>query len=316
MNSNNRELKPESREPKHPGLFSQRRAKDTLAAYLFLAPALVAFLLFFGLPILITVGLCFAKYDLITPMRFTGWENFHQFLGDPQNGTVFKNTFKFLLVLVPAHVVVGLLLALSVSRKISKGLKYLYRSAIYFPTVVTTASVAILWGYLYSTNFGALNYLLGLIGIPTVPWLSSVHWVIPTVMIFSLWKFVGNSFMFYFIGLQNVPESFYEAAEIDGANKMQVFWKVTLPMLSPTIFFVLIYNCLNVIQIFDEPYFLTKGGPGDASLTVVLHLFRKAFQSYEIGYASLYALALFVIGLVLTALQFGLQKKWVNYDYE
>jgi multiple sugar transport system permease protein len=296
------------------GYFGRKRALDNATALSFLAAPLLAFVLFFGLPILITVGLCLTQYDLISPLRFVGLDNVRRLLRDPQGLTVFKNTLKFLVFLVPAHVIMGLVLAMGVSRTVSKGLQYLYRSAVYFPTVVTTASVAILWGYLYSYNFGAINYLIGLIGIPKVPWLSSASWVIPTVVVFSLWKFVGNSFLFYFIGLQNVPQSYYEAAQIDGANGRQIFFRITLPLLSPTIFFVIVFNCLNSIQIFDEPYFLTKGGPGDASLTVVLHLYRMAFQSSQIGYASIYALALFLIALVLTLVQFNLQKRWVTYD--
>jgi len=296
-------------------LFAKRRAKDTVTALVFLAPSLVAYLSFFGLPILIMIAFCFSSYNLLSPPHFVGLNNFAKFFRDPESLTVFKNTLKFVAVLVPAHVVIGLLLALGVSRRISQALQYLYRSVIYFPVVVTTASVAILWTYLYSYDFGAINWMLGVLGIPKAPWLSSADWVIPTVTIFSLWKFVGNSFIFYFIGLQNVPQSYMEAAEIDGADKLRTFFYVTLPMISPTVFFVLVYNCLNAIQIFDEPYFLTKGGPGDASLTVALHLYRKAFQSYDVGYASLYAVGLFIAAFVLTILQFNLQRRWVNYDY-
>jgi multiple sugar transport system permease protein len=301
---------------KQTGFFSRKHTKDLISALLFLAPALILFTVFMGLPMLLTLFTCFTKYNIISPIEFVGWQNFRELPHDPQAAKVFWNTFKFILVLVPAHVIVGLLLALGVSRKISNKLKYLYRTAIYFPAIVTTASVAVLWGFLYNTQFGAINYFLGKIGIAPIRWISSAQWVIPAVLIFSLWKFVGNSFLFYFIGLQNIPESFYEAAAIDGANRWQTFLYVTLPMLSPTIFFVLTINLIGVPQIFDEPFLLTKGGPGDASRTIALHIYQKAFQEYDLGYASTFALALFAIVLVVTVIQFGLQKKWVNYDYD
>ncbi|MCP4403180.1 MAG: sugar ABC transporter permease [bacterium] len=302
---------------KKPRPFFRRKAvKDFISALFFLAPALISFMIFMGIPALLTFFICFTKYNIISPMEFVGVRNFLKVSQDPQALKVVGNTVKFILVLVPAHVIVGLLLALGVSRNISNKLKYLYRTAIYFPAITTTASVAVLWGFLYHTEFGAINYYFGQIGIQPIRWLSSYQWVIPSVLIFSLWKFVGNSFLFYFIGLQNIPDSLYEAAAIDGANKMQTFFHITLPMLSPTIFFVLTINLIGVPQIFDEPFLLTKGGPGDASRTIALHIYQKAFQEYNLGYASTFALALFVIVASVTVFQFAFQKKWVNYDYE
>jgi multiple sugar transport system permease protein len=297
-------------------LLSRRTVKDSIAAYLFLSPALFIFALFVGGPIVMTIFLGFTEYNIISPIKFIGLTNFKSVLHDHQALTVILNTFKFVIVLVPLHVVIGLLLALGVTRKIPAKLKYFYRTSIYFPTIVTTASVAIAWTFLLNKDFGVINYYLGKLGIEAIPWLASAIWTIPSIAMFSVWKFVGNSFMFYVIGLQNIPDSFYEAAQIDGANRFQVFFKITLPLLSPTIFFVITTTIIGAMQIFDEPFLITRGGPGDSSRTIALHIYQKAFQSYDMGYASAFALLLLIIVLVITIAQFTLQKKWVNYDYE
>jgi multiple sugar transport system permease protein len=297
-------------------LLNRKKVKDGIAAYLFLSPALFIFALFVGGPIVMTIFLGFTEYNILTPMKFIGITNFKNVLNNQQSITVILNTFKFVIVLVPLHVVIGLLLALGVTRKIPEKLKYFYRTSIYFPTIVTTASVAIAWTFLLNKDFGVINYYLGKLGIDAIPWLASATWTLPSIAMFSVWKFVGNSFMFYVIGLQNIPDSFYEAAQIDGANKFQAFFKITLPLLSPTIFFVITTTIIGAMQIFDEPFLITRGGPGDSSRTIAMHIYEKAFQSYDMGYASAFAIILLIIVLVITIAQFTLQKKWVNYDYE
>ena len=306
-----------SMQTKKISLQKKKKINDLIAGYLFLAPAIIIFILFVGGPILMTIGcLAFTKYDILSPMQFVGLENFKNVFKDPQSKTVIINTFKFVIVLVPLHIVIGLLLAVGVNRKISNKLKYFYRTSIYFPTIVTTASVAIAWVFFLNKDFGVINYFLNKIGIDSIAWLTNAAWTIPAIALFSVWKFVGNSFMFYLIGLQNIPDSFYEAAEIDGANKFQVFFKITLPLLSPTIFFVVTTTLIGCMQIFDEPFLITHGGPGDASRTIALEIYEKAFKYNDMGYASAFAAILFIIVLVITIAQFSFQKKWVNYDYE
>jgi multiple sugar transport system permease protein len=296
---------------------NHNKLMDTISGYLFISPALIAFILFIGGPVLLTVFFYdFTKYNIISPVKFDGFRNFIKIWKDPEVATVFLNTFKFVIILVPLHVVVGLLLALGVSRKIATPMKYFCRTAIYFPVVVTTASVTVVWAYLFNFDFGVVNYFLNIIGIQSIPWLKSANWSYVTVAIFSLWKFVGNSFIFYLIGLQNIPDTYLEAAEIDGANRLTSFFKIKLPLLTPTIFFVLTIQLIGCFQIFDEPYLLTQGGPGDSTKTIALQIYQQAFRSYDMGYASAFAAILFVIILGITAIQFGLQKKWVTYDYE
>jgi multiple sugar transport system permease protein len=286
--------------------------REAVSAYLFLSPALLAFLLFVGIPIIYSFFLMFQSYDIITPPRFIGLTNIKHFFSDTNLLTIYMNTFKFAVVLVPLHVIIGLALAYFVTR-VSKKLQYTFRTIIYFPTIVTTASVAIAWAYMYNTDLGAINYFLGKFGV-TIPWLTSSKWSIPAIAIFSLWKFVGIAFLYYFVGLQGIPRTLHEAAEIDGANARQTFFRITLPLLTPTLFFVIVTTIIGSIQIFDEPFLITNGGPGNSSRTVSLYIYEQAFQSYKMGYASTIAVSLFLIVLVITLIQFSLSKRWIHYE--
>ena len=294
----------------------RRAVKDTFAGYLFLLPALVIFAVFVAEPLIASFYYSFTRYDIINPAQFIGLDNFRQFMQDERLRLIYWNTLKFVVILVPLHMTVGLLLAFAVHSVVSLKWKYVYRTVIYFPVLVTTAAVAVAWQYLYDTSFGVMNYLLSLFGLQPIPWLNDPYWVYMAVVIFSLWKFVGNPFLYYFIGLQNIPQHLYEAAQIDGANRLQSFFRITLPLMTPTIFFVLVITLIGAIQIFDEPYLITGGGPGDASRTINLYIYEIAFQKHAMGYACTVALSLFVVIMSLTILQFRLGNKWVIYDRE
>lgn len=292
----------------------RKSRKDHIAAYLFLAPALISFVLFIGIPVILSGVLSFFDYNLITTPEFIGLDNIRKMLNDKGLLNSFLNTFKFLLILCPIHCGLGMILAFLVYR--TSRFQYFFKSAIYFPTIVTTASVAIAWGYLFSTDTGAINYFVRLLGGTNIPWLTNRVVVYVTIALFSFWKFIGTTFLYYFIGMQNIPNGYYEAAEIDGANILQRFRYITLPLLSPTIFFVIITNVVSVFQIFDEPYLLTNGGPGSATKTIALEIYETAFQDMNIGYGGTISFVLFLIILVITIIQFVGQNKWVVYDYE
>ena len=191
-----------------------------------------------------------------------------------------------------------------------------YRSILYFPTVVTTASVAIVWGYMFGTDTGVINYFVRQMGGSNVPWLTDKVMVYVTIAVFSFWKFIGTTFLYYFIGLQNIPDGYYEAAKIDGANTFQIFRKITLPLLSPTMFFVIVTNIIGVFQIFEEPFIITNGGPGTATKTVSFYIYEIAFKQVRTGYGCLVAFSIFLVILAVTIIQFAGQKRWVTYDYE
>lgn len=296
--------------------FQKRKKTDNLAGYLFLLPALVAFVLFIGGPMLLSLALSFFDYNLIQPLEFVGLKNLKRFIADPQVKIAFLNTLKFLVILVPIHCILGLLLAFAVSRVRSVRMRSVYRGVIYFPTIVTTSSVAIVWVYMFGTDRGVINYFLRQLGGSNVPWLTDKNVVYLTIALFSFWKFIGTAFLYYFIGLQNIPDVYYEAARIDGAGTRQIFSRITLPLLSPTMFFVVVTNMIGVFQIFDEPFIITGGGPGTATKTMSLYIYQIAFQQMKTGYGCTLAFSVFLVILLMTVLQFGGQKKWVTYDYE
>ncbi len=297
-------------------VFQKKKRADNIAGYLFLLPAIVTFLLFIGGPMILSLGLSFFDYNLIQPPEFTGLKNLRKFLIDPQVRVSFANTFKFLLILVPVHCIGGLILAFMVSSVRSSRLKSVYRGAIYFPTIVTTASVAIVWAYLFGTDTGVINYFVRQLGGTNIPWLTNKVMVYITIALFSFWKFIGTAFLYYFIGLQNIPDVYYEAARIDGAGTLQVFFRITLPLLSSTIFFVIVTNIISVFQIFEEPFIITNGGPGTATKTISFYIYEIAFKQVKTGYGCLLAFSVFLIILAVTIIQFAGQKKWVTYDYE
>jgi multiple sugar transport system permease protein len=291
-----------------------KRIMDNLSGYLFLAPAMAGYLIFIFGPIALSAVLSLFNYNLIQTPSFVGLGNFQRLFKDALAMNAFRNTFKFLAILVPIHCILGLILAFLVSR--TRRLQGLYRTSIYFPSIVTTASVTIAWAYIFSTDTGVINYFLRLLGGTNVKWLTDPTMAYVTIALFSFWKFIGTTFLYYYIGLKNIPETYYEAAQIDGASTVRIFFSVTLPLLTPTAFFVVVTNVIGVFQIFDEPFLLTSGGPGSATRTVALEIYERAFLQTKIGYGATISFMLFLIILAVTILQFVGQRRWVNYDYE
>ena len=284
-------------------------------ALIFLAPTLLIYLLFMVGPIIASFVLSFTDYDIISPLKFIGLKNILKFFKSARLWSIYGTTFKLAFMLVALHSTFALLLALAV-HSLKQKYQSPFRILIYFPCILTTASVAIAWVYLYNFEFGVLNYFLSLVYIKPIPWLLSRTWVYGAIALFSVWKFIGLPFLYYYIGLQSIPKPLYDAAKIDGAGPVQTFFRVTLPLLTPTIFFVMITLCIGATQIFDEPFFLTGGGPADASRTVNLYIYETAYQKFNLGYASTMALSLFVVLFVFTMFQLQLSKRWVHYDFE
>lgn len=296
--------------------FKKKNRWDNISAYLFLSPALLGFTIFIAMPIIATFALCFFDYNIIQPPDFVGLDNFKEFFRDPNTPISFGNTFKFLAIFTPMHCILGLILAYAVYRIRHGRLRNVIRGIVYFPSIVTTASVAIIFVQMFATDTGFINYYVRQLGMNNIPWLTDSNLVYLTLAIFSFWKFIGTTFLYYFIGLNNVPESYYESASIDGANTFQIFTRITVPLITPTIFFVVVTNMIGVFQTFDEPSLITNGGPGTATRTVALQIYRTAFQSNQFGYGATFAFVLFLIIMVVTIIQYVGQKKWVVYDYE
>jgi len=289
-------------------------AKESLTGYMFIMPATLALLVFMIIPILAFVLLVFVHYDLLSPPRWTGLNNIKRLVTDQRMLVCYRNSAVIAAGAVALNNTLGLMLAMGVNRKMPAVLKYLLRTTLFFPVLTTTASFAMVWRFMLTQDRGVVNWLIGEIGIAAIPWLSNPQWAIRSVIIYDVWKACGYLMVIYLAGLQGIPESLYEAAKIDGANRWQLTRHVTLPLITPTAFFCLIISCIGAFQIFDNAYVLTAGGPGDATRTIAMYIYEVAFRRHEMGYASTVALSLLLVLLCLTFLQFWGGKRWVNYD--
>jgi multiple sugar transport system permease protein len=287
--------------------------REALSGFLFISPWIVGFLtLQFG-PMIASLVLSFTEYQVVTGPRLTGFANYvSMFTADPSFIDALKVTFTYGLVAVPAGLVLGLLIAILLNQDVP-GLM-LWRTVYYLPSVVSGVAVAMLWVWIFHPEFGLINLALRLVvGIQGPAWLAHPDWALRALIIMSLWG-VGSSMIVNLAGLQGIPTELYEAASIDGATWWHKFWKVTLPMLSPVLFFNLVMGVIGSFQYFTNAYVMTGGGPGRATLFYNLYLYRNAFHYYKMGYASALAWVLFVIILSFTLLIFKSSPLWVYYE--
>ena len=294
--------------------YQKRRRETNRAAFFFLLPAALVYLCFIGGPVLISLVLSFTEYSILKSAEFVGLSNYQAIFSDFRMPTIVVNTITYAAILIPIHTVVSLILALIADNQHSRFMKTLTRSFVYFPFLITTASAAAAWFYMFDGNTGVFNFFLTRLGLPTVNWLTRGFWPYVSMSIYSFWKYIGEPFLFYLIGLQSISDDYLEAAQIDGANIWQTFFRVKLPLLTPTIFYVLIIKTIHCFQVFEEPYLLTQGGPGDATRSIAMYLYDNAFIKFDMGYASTIAVFLFGVTMVVTILYFITQKKWVCYD--
>jgi multiple sugar transport system permease protein len=288
--------------------------QEGLAAYLISAPAVLALAVFTMIPVLTALGLAFTKYPVLSPPEWHGLRNFARLFTDKLLATCYRNSLVITLGAVALNNLLGLTTAIGINRNMPKALSYFFRTALFFPFMTSTATLAIVWRMLMSTDRGILNWVLAQVGLPSVPWLSSSQWAIRSVIIYDVWKSFGFLMVLYLAGLQGIPEPLYEAARIDGANRWQLVRHITLPLISPTAFMCLIISSIGAFQIFDNAYVLTGGGPGSASRTIVMYIYEISFRRFEMGYASLVSLSLMFILVILTLVQFWVGRRWVYYD--
>lgn len=290
-----------------------QRDHETLAAYLFLAPNALGFLIFSALPVLAALVLAFYDWDLLLGNKFIGLENFRQLLFKDENFRIaFINTLYFVAASVPLSAGLGLAVALLCNQAL-RGIT-IYRAIFLLPYVTITVAVALVWRWLYNPNLGLFNHLLGLVGIDGPSWLVSTRWAMPAIIFLSVWKSFGYNMVLFLAGLQSIPTQLYEAATIDGANAWQRFRYITLPMLSPTTFFVVIISIIGSFQVFDQALVMTGGGPGVATTTLVLFIYQAGFQGFRMGYAAAAAWLLFLVIMAFTIIQFRAQRRWVTYE--
>ncbi|MDB4897644.1 MAG: sugar transporter permease, partial [Firmicutes bacterium] len=286
--------------------------REELTAYLFLAPNLIGFLLFTVLATLASLGISFTNWDLLTPPQWAGVHNYVKLWQDPTFWKVLKNTLFFTVTSVPLTVALGLVLALGLNRKM-RGTAWL-RSAYFVPVVTSSFVIALVWRWLYNPDYGMMNYLLRLIGITGPNWLTSQKWAMTAVVIVSVWKGCGYAMVLFLAGLQSISDQIYEAGSIDGTNSWQRFRYLTIPLLTPTTFFVSIISLIGSFQVFDSVSALTDGGPADATRPLVMYIVDNAFTYLSMGYGAALAWVLFAIVFVITLVQWRLQRHWVHYE--
>jgi multiple sugar transport system permease protein len=280
--------------------------------FLFLAPTL--FGLIFGSlgPVLAAIGISFTKWDVLTPPVFVGLDNFVQLVADPTFKKSILNTINYVLGTVPAATVISLFLALLLNQKL-RGITF-YRTAYFLPVVSSTVAVALVWSWIYAKDFGLLNYILRSIGLQPLAWLTSTHYAMLALIIMGIWGLLGTGMIIFLAGLQGISQSYYESAEVDGASSWGKFLHITLPLITPSLFFFFIITMINSFQAFEQIYVMTRGGPSNATTTMVYYIYNNAFRNFRMGYASTQAIALFLIVMVLTLIYWRSQEKWVVYD--
>ena len=296
-----------------PARWSARRRRDTIAAYLMIAPTLGNFLVFSIGALIYGLALGLFDYSFFSPPVFIGLQNYQNVFIDPRVLVTFKNTVWYVLGMVLLDLVWALSLALAMNSYMPNILKLVFRTVFFFPVLTSGAVIAIVWRYLFNTDMGIVNWFLVELGLPRIPWLISAQYAIPAVIFSTVWNGVGFNMVLFIAALKNVPQELYEAAQIDGAGRWASFKNLTLPLITPTIFFVMVKGLIGVFQLFDSAYMLTSGGPGDSSRTLVMYIYEVGFKQLKLGYASAIALLLFLCILVITLLQFFLQRRWVFY---
>ncbi len=290
---------------------SRLRRREAISGYIAIMPWLLGFLIFTAGPMLFSAYLTFTKWELLTPPRWIGLGNFRFLLVDKTFRTALWNTFFYTIISVPLQLAVALGVALLLNIGI-RG-KNWYRAIIFLPSQTPIVANALLWFFIFSPTYGLANVVMDVLGLPQQRWLWDVHLVKPALILMAIWAF-GGAMIIFLAGLQNIPRSFYEAAEIDGAGNFAKFLHITIPLLSPTIFFNLVIGLIGAFQVFTPVYIMTQGGPGTASMMLGMYIYRHGFQQFNMGYASLLAWVLFVIVMLLTLLQFAGAKRWVHYE--
>jgi multiple sugar transport system permease protein len=284
-----------------------RRAPRIAAGWWFVAPALTLIVVFFLGPVLAAIGLSFTDFDLYAladpqAARFIGLRNYARVLHEPLFWQALRNTLYFALVGGPLTVAASLGAALLVNARALR-FKATARAIFFAPFVTTLVAVAIVWRYLYHPRYGLLNWLIGHVGIHPIDWLGDPRWAMPAIILMATWKNFGYNMLICIAGLQNIPRELHEAAALDGASPYQRFRHVTLPMLAPTLFFVVVVTMIGYLQLFTEPYVMTQGGPLRATTSLVLYMYEEGFRWWRLGVAAAIAFLLFLLIIVFTMLQ-------------
>jgi ABC-type sugar transport system permease subunit len=286
---------------------------DLSSALAFLSPTLIVLSAFVFFPVVFSFYLSFHSWNMFSSTEsFVGVGNYSSIVQNPEFWSVLKNTAVYTLGTVPLNMVISLGIAYFLNKKLAG--KKLLRTAFFAPVVMSSVAAAVIWRWVYEPSFGLLNYGLSWFGIPAVNWLNNPTSAMFALIVMGVWKTFGFNMVLFSAGLQGIPEHYYEAAQIDGAGKWKQFWNITVPLLSPTTFFVLVMSVIGSFQVFDTVYVLTSGGPLGSTKVLVFYLYEQAFKFFDMGYASAVAYLLFAVVFILTMLQMKYLRGSVHYS--
>lgn len=289
-------------------LAKKQRIQEAIWGYLFITPNFLVILFFTFIPVFFALYMSFTDWNILSDPNFIGLENYEKIFSDPLAKETFLNTFYFAVVSVPINVFLTLLLAVLLNQKI-KGITF-FRTAYYLPVISASVAVSLMFMWILANN-GLLNQILGGLGIEPVRWLTDPKIALNSVIGVTIWKGLGLNMIIFLAALQDIPKELLEAAAIDGANAVQKFFRITIPLLSPVIFFVTITGVIGSFQSFDLVYNMTRGGPGHSTTVIGFYIWRQAFDYLHMGYGAALAFIVFAAILVLTILQWALRKFWV-----
>jgi multiple sugar transport system permease protein len=285
---------------------------NAIWAYLMLSPFLIGLLVFVVGPLIFSVVLSLMNWNIVGSPQWVGLANYQAMLRDRVFWASFRNTIYYTVVTVPVTIVLSLFLATLMNRQI-RGV-YFLRAVYFSPITVSVIAVGLLWAWMYSPNYGFINYMLQLMGLPPVQWLVRAQTALLSLMIVGIWRGLGFNIIVFLAGLKNVPQELYDAASIDGANELQQYRHVTLPMITPTLFFAVVMALIASFQVFELTYIMTQGGPSNSTTTLIYNVYLQGFTFLRMGYASAISTVFLAVVLGVTLLQLMFQEKWVHYD--
>lgn len=296
---------------------SRRKAKTDwrsgLWALFFLGPNLILFLVFMAFPVAYGLYLSFFNYDIITAAKWVGLQNYRAFFQDPFTTTLIVNSLYYAVGAIIPSLILPLCIAVLLNN--AGGLTKMWRGLYFLPLVTSPVAAAAVWKWMYAKDYGLINYALRTIGGKPIDWLFNLNWAMPAIIVMTIWLLLPINTIFYTAGLQEIPRDYYEASSLDGASKWQQFRHITVPLITPTTFFVLLTTMLGVLfGGFDVINVMTQGGPLDATNILIYDIYRNAFQYFRMGYASAEAYILFIFVFLFTIFNWGFQKKWVHYS--
>ncbi|MET8863762.1 sugar ABC transporter permease [Nonomuraea sp. NPDC004580] len=301
-----------SRERVERGGPKPRRRSAGWHAYLFIGPSLFGVVAFLLLPMVIVLVLSLFEWELLSAPEFVGLDNYRRLLGDGETWHSLLVTVGYVLLCIPLQTVLALAMAMLLNRPV-KGLRF-FRSLYVVPWMATPIVLGLIWNWIFDPRDGALNSALALVGVTGPDWLSDPAWALPAIALVSVWQHTGYNMLFFLAGLQSIPKELHDAASTDGATPAQRFWRVTLPLLNPTMFFVTVTNLIGAFQVFDTVYAMTAGGPSRSTEVINFRIFETAFKQFDFGYASTLSMLLFLIILVVTLAQVRFFSKRTTYD--